>query len=168
MRIKLRGLPSRQELSELIVFISYTTADWTVAKRVADALEALGLGVNIVPPNPTGPRSDSMIIERMLSEAVQGADCFCIVTSNDTLESAWVAFEFKEAAGILGRIVFLLCPGVVLARHPAEPFVVKVAGLSVVVRHTIIELAGFDEDLIRELAIELLHDPHEGWHYVSA
>jgi hypothetical protein len=148
-------------MASMRVFVSYTTADWRTARDVAKALETIGFGVLILAPNPDSPRDSDAVVRAQLSDAVFSADLICLVTSTRSIASAWVAFEFQEAAALVGRVVFVLAPGSMVAEHPATALIARITGAPSIIRHTVVAIPDVSLGSLQEVALQLSNDPYE-------
>jgi hypothetical protein len=75
------------------VFLSYTSSDRPLARKVADALESLGLSVWWDREIPPGKNFDSVIEEQL-----KAARCVIVLWSADSVQSRWVRAEASSAA----------------------------------------------------------------------
>src|SRR5262245_4963683 len=75
------------------IFLSYTSSDRPLARKVADALESLGMSVWWDREIPLGKNFDSVIEERL-----KAARCVIVLWSADSVRSRWVRAEASSAA----------------------------------------------------------------------
>ncbi|MDD2665487.1 MAG: toll/interleukin-1 receptor domain-containing protein [Methanocellales archaeon] len=159
--------PNDVDVSDTKIFISYKTKEWEYAKKLSEELRNLGFGIIIVPPQPSSsPKKKNEDIKTYLSELIDDADYICIIVSEMSLMSAWVQYEFKEAASLIGRVVFVnkdntqLFSGYEAVDYLQKGFIWR----NLYVKHSTLTLPEITNEGVNELAIQLLNDPDEGWY----
>ena len=88
----------------LRVFISYSTKDMELARRIKDKLEAKDYLVFFAPDSIPAGSSYSRIIKNAITEASQEG-CVMVLLSEEAMKSAWVIHEVESAIANKGTIV---------------------------------------------------------------
>lgn len=167
MRIRVNLSPNKVDVSNTKIFISYKTEEWEYAKKLSEELRNLGFGVIIVPPQPSNsPEKKNEDIKTYLSERIDDADYVCIIVSEMSLMSAWVQYEFKEVASLIGRVVFVNKDDTkVFSGYEGVDYLQKgFIWRNLYVKHSTLILPEITKQGVNELAIQLLNDPDEGWY----
>lgn len=167
MKIKGKFSPHNVDVSQLRIFISYKTEEWDFASKIYLGLKKIGFQVFI-------DRYDLKIdqhltkndLQSKLAEAVSGSDFICFITSDHSIKSEWISYEFKEAALILGRVIFV-CNGYNSVSHPGDAFISKFSlnefPCAITIKHTTLMFSDPTEQNINSLAVEMINDPDEYW-----
>lgn len=163
IRVRIPVTPTRAELFELEVFISYKSCEWRRAQLLCSELKKAGLKVRILQPNQLPSGMSAQQIRAELGRITKQSDGLCVLASPLSVESDWVRFEFKEAAQLLGRVLFVFdgelgIPGAF--RLPQTEPTDLAPGLFV--KHTTICMKQ-SQDWVPELTVQLCNDPDEGW-----
>lgn len=164
VRIRANLSPKTHDVSETKVFISYKSEDWDYARSIREGLVGIGFQAIIVPPAPPYLADDLEGSRRKLYDLIDDSDYLCLISTHDSLKSDWVSFEFKEAAALMGRVVFV-CKDTPISGYEA----VNSLGSGdlwrqLFIKHTTLSIPEITEHAIEALGIELINDPHEGWY----
>jgi len=168
--IKTKGKISHNDIdvSQLKVFISYKTEEWDFASKIYYGLKKNGFQVFIdrYDLNTRNQQLSKNELRSILTEAISSSDFICFVTSNDSIKSEWISYEFREAAIILGR-VFFICNGYKSVVHPGDKFMSKFSFFDfpclITIKHTTLMFSNPTEKNINTLSVELINDPDEYW-----
>ncbi len=167
MKIKGKLSPDNVNVSQLKVFISYKTEEWEFASKIYYGLKKKGFQVFI---DRYGLKIDQHAskkdLQSKLAEAVNDSHFICFITSDNSIKSDWINFEFKQAAATLGRVTFV-CNAYNEFTHPGDIFASK-ASLneflcSIGIKHTTLTFSNPTEENINSLVVEMINDPDEYW-----
>jgi hypothetical protein len=164
MRIRINLSPKTHDISGTKVFISYKTKDWDYAKSISKGLSTLGFQTAIVPPGPPDPNCDVERIRRKLFDLLQDSDFLCLITTYDSLKSDWVMFEFKEAAALVGRVLFACPDSPISGYESVDHLGCGDLWRTLFVKHTTVSIPEVTDAAVQNLAVELINDPDEGWY----
>lgn len=163
IRLRIPLTPTHSDLSDLGVFISYKSREWDRAQVLRSELQKAGFKVHILPPNVLPADMTPEQIRAELGRIIEQSDCLCLLASPLSVESDWVKFEFKEAAQIFGRVVFVfdseLQSPQVFKLPQTEP---SDLAPSLFVKHTTMCITE-SPNWVSELTVQLCNDPDEGW-----
>jgi hypothetical protein len=167
LTIKGKYSPDNVNVSKLKVFISYKTEEWAFASQIYEILKSMGFKVFIAKLE-TGLRKliPKNHLQSMLSKEVNESDYICIITSDKSIKSEWIQFEFKEAAEVIGRIVFV-CNNYQGISHPGDIFMSNISpgefSSLITIKHTTLMFSDVTKENVKTLAIEMMNDPDEFW-----
>ena len=164
MRVRFNLSPKTTDVSDTKVFISYMTADWDYARLICDGLASLGFQTIVEPPRPPNPALDTERTRDKLRDLIHDSDYFCLITTYASLKSDWVAFEFKEAAALIGRVVFVCRDTPISGYYSVNHLGSGSLWRQLFIKHTTVSIPEVNAVTIGSLGIELINDPNEGWY----
>jgi hypothetical protein len=104
-------------------------------------------------------------MRQRVGDLIQDADYFCLLTTKEALKRDWIRFEFKEAAALLGRIMFVCKDELPISGYTAvERLNVEPYSHQMVIKHTTLCIPEITDRDAEELGVQLINDPHEGWY----
>lgn len=168
MRIQANISPASHSVDGLIVFIAYKTEQWEFVKQLRHRLQVIGFEVTVFEPADTVPGASNDEIRDMLAKSLRRADYLCLINSRDALSSDWVAFEFVQAAEILGRVLLINSDDNTTAgQHTADTFLNRSRefgrrGLHV--KHTTVPANPLSDENFNILIKEMMNSPDERWY----
>lgn len=167
MKIKGKFSHHNVDVSQLKIFISYKTEEWDFASKIYHGLKNIGFQVFI---DRYALKIDQYLtkndLQSKLAEAISGSDFICFITSDHSIKSEWISYEFRKAALILGRVTFV-CNGYNNFTHPGDTFMSKFSPndfpCAITIKHTTLMFSDPTEQHIHNLIVEMINDPDEYW-----
>jgi len=161
MSLRLSPFRHAQGVSDYTVCVCYRSTHIDKALRLHDGLKHLGLRVLIIAPDEYQqyPNEDKLV--QALQQFLGRGDA-CVVLLDEALHSRWVNVELAEACRIIGRIVFVYDGPSFPAEYQFQDPAQSPANVALVVKHSTIQVAGWDSDSLEHLATQIVNDPEEG------
>ena len=167
MRFQANISPWSHSVTGLKVFISYKTQDLQFANHIRVVLESKGFDVTLFEPTDRPYQKGEAEIRSLLRHSLLEADYMCLINSPEASSSGWIAYEFVQAALILGRVCLVDTTGLG-GQHAADRLLeagqrfANKRGLYV--KHTALSYGMSGDKKTETIVTEILNSPEERWY----